>query len=91
MRSPDIEERLGGIRGSDEETLKRGVWGIRKVLKEAGDWKEDFKKLREEVKKEMIGRNKKQEEMLKRGLDEMRRELRERDEKWTVEREVIQR
>lgn len=43
------------------------------------------------MKEEIRGGIKKQEEVLKRGLEEMRKELREREEKWRVEREELER
>lgn len=42
------------------------------------------------MKEEMRGVIKKQEEVLKRGLEEMRKELKEREEKWKVEREELE-
>lgn len=59
--------------------LREELGRIKKERKEVGGWKEEFKKMREEVKEEMRGGVKKQEEMLKIGLVEMRRELRKRE------------
>lgn len=38
-----------------KKLLREELTETRKELKEAGDWKEDFKKLMEEVKEEMKG------------------------------------
>lgn len=58
---------MGGNEGCDEETPKRGVQEIKKEIKEAGSWKEEIKKMREQMKKEIRRKIKLHEEMLKRG------------------------